>query len=151
MIVISVIITSSPNGSSGVTLMEGGGERLGVCAGASDRAKPITKAAARGSRKIREMTIEISPRGTGSWAAAPLRRVDLSTVVIHDRTSDWPLNRCNLITGNISARSRHGCFIQSSLCEDERPRQRDRRGGHAREAAGHYRRGGTRGRCSRAI
>src|SRR5215470_3962201 len=139
MIVISVIVTSSPNGSSGATVIGGGGDGLGVCARAPDRPKPITNAAARGSRKIRETTIENLPR-TSARTVGPLgpvwadRRWD-HLFVLHDFTRDWPLNRCNPITGNISARSRHGRFIQSSLCEDERSRQRDCRGRHARGSA----------------
>src|SRR5215831_17457779 len=110
MIVISVIITSSPNGSSGVTLMEGGGERLGVCAGASDRAKPITTAAARGSRKIREMTIEISPAGPvpGRRRRSAYGPVDCRNTRSHKRLaikSLQPYNRKHI--GKIEAWARY--------------------------------------------
>src|SRR6266849_10461281 len=87
MIVVSVIITSSPNGSSGVALIGGGGGTLGVCAAAPDRPKPIIMAAATGSHKIREATIGISPaepspRGAAVgriWAADDGQAIYLNT------------------------------------------------------------------------
>src|ERR1700678_3183440 len=63
MMVVSVIATSTPNGSSGAAVAGGGGVRLGICAEAPDRPKPTTRAAPTGSHKIREATIGISPAG----------------------------------------------------------------------------------------
>ena len=58
-IVFSVIVTCSPNGSSGKTMIAGGGVGLGVCAAAPDRPKPA-KATANASNRVRETAIEVS-------------------------------------------------------------------------------------------
>src|ERR1700722_10056376 len=84
MIVASFIVTSSPNGSLGETLIEGGGSGLGTCAVAlvgpkpMVRPKPIvrpkpTTAAAAGSHNMREAIIGISPAGP---TRPPRRRSD---------------------------------------------------------------------------
>src|SRR6202040_1313904 len=78
--------TSSPNGSPGATVMAGGGAGVGICARAPDRPRPVTKAANRGSRKIRETTIEI-PREPVPGGGAVRRNWTCSMMPGHFRNT----------------------------------------------------------------
>src|SRR5262249_26529409 len=108
------------------------------------------KATATDSNRVREAAIEVSlqdqlPGGTAFWSADLLMIGRTQTT--YKAAVGWPLNRHDLITGNMAADSGHGRLIQSSLRENERPRKRDGDCGYAIKSESYYRRGCTFGCC----
>src|SRR5580704_1827369 len=136
MMVFSTSVTSSPNGS--FEAAAGGVAEGGACADAGDRIAKLTAAAATtDNHQVREGIIGFSPASLLGETSNRQAGCNLDNTRCSDPLAIYSLHPYKQ---GQSARSRHERARQPLLYQNERSRQRDRGGGHARRAAGDHRR-----------